>query len=102
MVTLVDGIAGVDNTGKEVTKLSVHSLSSAFWFLRKGEITKANIISKFNLDAEAQAQLDKIVTFYQGLSADEQSEFRDRFESSGILLETGLITKAQFISLLGI
>lgn len=102
MVNLVDGIAGVDDTGKEVIKLPVHALSSAFWFLRKGEITKANIITKFKLDIDAQAQLDKIVTFYQGLSADEQSEFRDRFESAGILLETKIITKQQFISLLGI
>lgn len=102
MTNLVDGITGKDDENNEVAKLSVHALSSIFWFMRKGEVTKNEIISKFKLDLEAQAQLDKIVQFYQGLNTDEQSEFRDRFESAGILLESGLITKQKFISLLGL
>ena len=102
MVSFVDRVAGFDDDNNPVPKIAVHTLSSALWFLRKGEITKNNIITKFNLDAESQAQFDKVISFYQGLSADEQSEFRDRFESAGILLETKTIDKTTFIRLLGI
>lgn len=102
MVSFVDRIDGRDDQGNRVQKLPVHALSSAFWFMRKGEVNKTQIVNAFSLDAEAEAQLDKIIAFYKGLSADEQLEFRDRFESAGILLETRIIDKAKFISLLGI
>lgn len=81
--------------------ISNHKWSAALYFWAKGEFTRAEIVTMFSLTAEDEVQLDQLVAFYTGLSTAEKQEFHSRVESAGVLAETGEITKAKYVSLLG-
>lgn len=86
--------AGVDH-------ISNHAWSAAMWFLAKGEITQAQVISAFSLSAEDQIQFQQLVTFYGTLNATDKGQFHNRVESAGVLLEVEYITRAKYKTLLG-
>lgn len=91
----------LDHTADRDDHIANHSFSAAMYFWAKGEITQAQVIAAFNLQAEDETQLDQLSTFYGTLSTEDKQEFHSRVEAAGILLETGLITQAKYKSLLG-
>lgn len=46
-------------------KISVHYFYAALVDLAAGETTKQQIVAAFNLDAQAEANLDSLITAYQ-------------------------------------
>lgn len=79
-----------------------HSFASSMWFLAKGEVTRAQVVSAFAMTAGDETQLDELISHYQGLSVDAKQEFHADLESAGILAEEGLITKTKYKSFLGL
>lgn len=96
-MSLVDKIAH----STEEASMPNHQFAAACWFWAKGDITRAQIINMFDLEASDEPQLDQLATFYQGLSAELKQEFYSRLHGAVCLLETDLITKMQFKTLLG-
>lgn len=82
--------------------ISNHAWSAALYFFAKSDITRNQLTAAFGLDASDDAQLDQLVTFYQGLNAAGKSEFHSRVEAAGILLEGQYISRAKYASLLGL
>lgn len=78
-----------------------HQFSATLWFLSKGDITRARVVSDFALSVTDQVQLDQIITFYGTLVAAEKAQFHSRVESGLMRLQTGLDTRAEFKARLG-
>jgi hypothetical protein len=81
--------------------IATHAFSAALWQFAKGEFTQQNVIDAFALTADDQVQLDQLIAFYQALPAAQKTEFHQRLETAGVLLEEGFITRAKYKSLLG-
>ena len=96
-MTLIDRLAQDEG----VAPIHGHTFSAALWFLGRGRSTRANIVNAFNLDATDQVQLDKLITHFQGLTQQEKDFFHSDLEAALVLLQEGIITKAQFKNLLG-
>ena len=79
-----------------------HMFSAALWFLSKGDITRAQLVSMLNLSADDVIQLDQIIAFFGTLSANEKGQWHNRVEAAVNLLEGNYITRTQFKQLLGI
>lgn len=79
-----------------------HAWSAGLYFFAKGDITRNQLTAAFGLDATDDPQLDQLVTFYQGLTAAQKSEFHSRAEAAGVLLEGGYISRSKYASLLGL
>lgn len=100
-MALVDRLAH-DGGPDATNRIANHSFSAAVYFWAKGDITRQNVIDAFNLDTTDEIQLDELSTFYTELSIEDKQEFHSRLEGAGILLESGLITKTKYKSLLGL
>lgn len=86
----------------ELRHISNHEWSAALWFWSKGQLTKDQIVSAFNLNTTDQIQLDQLVTHYNGLTSTQKMEFHSDVEAAGILAEGGRITKAMYRAFLGL
>jgi hypothetical protein len=67
-----------------------------------GEVSRQDIVDAFDLSVEDQEQLDRLITYYQGLSVEDKIRFGDRLHSGVICLQAGLITKAKLRDLLAL
>lgn len=81
--------------------ISNHTWSAALYFWAKGEVTRAQVVTAFNLTTEDEVQLDQLIAFYQGLSTADKQEFHSRVEAAGVLAENGMITKTLYLQFLG-
>ena len=99
-MALIDRIAR-DDPQPANGHISNHAFSAAMWFLSKGDVTRAQVIAAFGMSVSDETQLDQIITFWGTLNATQKSEFHSRLEGAGVLLETGLITRAKYKTLLG-
>lgn len=97
-MALIDRLA--HDIGTET--IANHAFSAAMWFWSRGDVTRAQVIAAFALDATDEVQLDQLSTHYQALTVDRKQEFHSDMEAAGVLLESGLITKAKYKSLLGL
>ena len=79
-----------------------HAFSAALWFWAKGDVTRSQVIAAFNMTTEDEIQLDKLRTYYIGLSAEDKKAFHSDVEAAGILAESGLISKTKYKALLGL
>jgi hypothetical protein len=79
-----------------------HSFSATLWFWARGEVTRAQVISAFNMTTEDEVQLDELKAHYDGLPTNEKTRFHSDLEAAGVLAETGLITKTLYKSFLGL
>ena len=82
-------------------QIASHTFSAATYLWAIGEITRAQVIAGLELEASDEPQLDQLATYYQGLTAGEKREFHARLESCNILLQESLLTKSQYMNLLG-
>lgn len=99
---LIDRLARNDPQPPEgVFHIANHVFSAALWFLSKGDLTRAQIVTGLELRAEDEPQLDEIIAFYQTLNATQKTEFHSRIEGAGMLLEGSFITRAKYKTLLG-
>ena len=64
---LVNRLAGIPEPGQtpeEVRKLEVNTFHASMYELAAGQVTKAQIVSYFGLDAAEQSELDWIISQY--------------------------------------
>ena len=76
-----------------------HAFSAAVWLWARGEITRADVVSSFDMTAEDEVQLDQLQAFYVAQSNLEKRTFHSTLEAAGILAEEGLITKTFYLGL---
>ena len=90
-------------TGENATnKINVHAFGAALREFARGQITKAQIVAAFDLDAQDETQLDAIIATYQALpNAAAQAKGMQAFESAMILAEAGYYTEQQCKDSLG-
>ena len=99
-MALIDRIA---QTHPDQTKhLAAHTMSAVLYLYSIGSATRAQIISGLGLDTEDEPQLDMVLTHIDGLTANQKLAFHGKIEALNILLQEGLITKAQYKNLLDI
>ncbi len=79
-----------------------HAFSAGVWFWAKGDLTRAHIVSAFELTTDDETQLDLLQAHYVSLTPGEKQSFHSDMEAAGILAESGLITKEIYQSLLGL
>ena len=91
----------IDRDAKGNVQIPVHEFSAALLLWALGEITRANVITVFNLEPADEAQLDQLAAHYTGLSASDKQSFHSRMEAAGVALQGGYISKAKYISFLG-
>lgn len=83
-------------------KIPVHAFGAALREWARGNITKADLVGAFSLDATAQNELDAIATKYGGLTGDfARASFVVLLEDALILAEAGLYSKAKVQMVLG-
>lgn len=103
MANLVDRIAQDDERGHAYS-LSAHEFSAALFLYGVGELTKAQIEGSIQppFGAADQTQFDAVITYINGLTANQKLAFHGRIEACNVLLQSGKITKAKYKSMLGI
>lgn len=79
-----------------------HAYSASLWFLSQGTITRATVVSMFNMTTEDEVQLDEMADYYAGLSTSNKRSYHSDVEAAGILAESGYLTQAQYKTLLGL
>lgn len=84
------------------TKLPVHTFMAALRELPRGNVTKAQVVSAFALDATAESELDAIIATYGALSTDRtQLEFKSQLHDALLLAESGHYDKSKVKDVLG-
>ncbi len=58
-------------------KIPVHTFYAALGELKDGEVTKAQVVSYFNLDTAAEAELDALIAKYQSVAIAEREHFME-------------------------
>lgn len=84
------------------TDISVHRFCSAMELFSSGDFTKAQVVNGLGLTPDDEIQLDKLITFYNGLTTQKKQVFKNKLESVLILFESGDLTQNQVINLLGL
>lgn len=97
-MTLLTRLIAPQELGGGVTevKLPVHQFLAALAEVRRGEVTRAQLIAGFSLDASEEEQLD---TFISRMAADSIS--REEVHDVLMLAENGFRTPAQVLTRLG-
>ncbi len=93
-MSLVDRLAGI-----EQPKLPVHGFWAALVEFSQSEINKAGIVTKFDLSAGEQTELDWLITRYQ--ASTNKTKFERLMHVIFILAEertTGYITNADLVA----
>jgi hypothetical protein len=98
-MALIDRIApNADGT----IEIPSHEMMACLFLWALGSISRANVITLLGLFPSDEAQLDALAGAYAALPTKaDKSEYLLKIECGAILLQTGKITKAQYISLLG-
>ncbi len=79
-------------------KIAVHTFYAALGELKDGEVTKAQVVAYFNLDAAAETELNALITKYQSLPAKNREHFMEVFHRILMLARAdvpGYTTKAE-------
>ena len=100
-MVLIDRIHCPENSGNP-NLISIHLFSAVINLWALGIIQRQDIVDKLNISVADQVQLDRLATHYTNLTPNQKREFHGKLESLGIILENGIITKAQFVNLLGL
>ena len=83
-------------------EIPAHEFMSCLLLWSIGSITRANVISMLDLFPSDEAQLDALAAAYTALpTKSDKNEFLLKVECGALLLQAGMITKAQYIALLG-
>jgi len=82
--------------------LPVHQFVHAGMFWALGVFSRADMISKFNLQASDEPQLDELAAFYTGLPNNQKFKFIQIAEGALELYETGLMTEQEVKTQLGL
>ena len=89
-------------TADDDTKIAVHRLGAALREVARGNVTKAQVVAIFGLDATATTELDSIAAAYVALTTDmDRSEFLGLLEDALLLAETGDYNETTVKSRLG-
>jgi hypothetical protein len=70
-MSLIDKLAGIDRPNK----LAVHTFYAALAEFAAGEVTRAQIVSYFNLSAEDETELDFLIAAYTNAPNNRKQEF---------------------------
>lgn len=98
-MALIDRIARNADGGIEI---AAHTFTAALHLWALGAVTRANVITMLGLFPSDEAQLDALAAAYGALATKaDKNEFLLKIEYGAILLQAELITKSQYISLLG-
>ena len=99
MATLYDRLFVISS---DYDKIAVHYFFSALVDLAAGETTKAQIVTGFGLDAEAENQLDTLITAYQ--NATDKNRWLAELHAVMLLAEGGLryTTPGDFATRMGL
>ena len=91
-----------DGEAGSPAKISVHLFGIALREWTRGNITRAQVVSAFNLDAGDQTELDAISSTYQALSTDwDRLNFLAQMEDAFMAAEAGFYNKATVGNRLG-
>ena len=103
-MSLIDRIFHDDDPAdpEGLRHINNHALSGAVWFWATGKITRAQVVSSFNMTAEDEVQLDQIEAHYIALPADEKRSFHSDMDAAGTLVDCQKLTKPQYRALLGL
>lgn len=82
--------------------LPVHQFVHAGMFWALGVFSRADMISKFNLQASDESQLDELAAFYTGLPNNQKFLFIQKAEGALELYEAGLMTEQEVKTQLGL
>jgi hypothetical protein len=77
-------------------RIANHRWAAAMYFLVRGEVTRATVISAFNIQPDEENDLDSYKTYYDSLVAEDKLHFHDRVEAAGVLLEGGIIDQSTY------
>ena len=92
----------VNRVGNENGNISMHILSAGLTLWGAGEVTRAQLITFFNLDATEQTQIDEIKSKYDGLNNFAKAGFHGTVEAANIAFENAAIDETKWKSILGI
>jgi len=80
----------------------VHTFMAAMRELARGNVTRAQVVAAFEMDATAEAELDAIAATYSSLSNDgERADFKSMLHDALLLAEAGFYDKATVKARLG-
>ena len=88
-------------TAQDQTKISIHTFGAAMREVARERRTLAQLVTAFNLDAEAQTELTAIRDTYTAATTANKPLMLTTFEDAFILAEAGFYTKAQVRTALG-
>jgi hypothetical protein len=85
-------------------KIGVHAFMAAMGELERGEVTRAQIVTAFNLSAEDETELDALISAGQAMPAAERFKFSQALHDVLLLGEAGYhyTTKAELRTRFGI
>ncbi len=86
-------------------KISIHGFMAALGELKRGQVTKAQVVAAFDLDASAETDLDALIAKVQGLPNNQAREnFRMELHDVLLLAEGDLAytTRAALRTRLGV
>ncbi len=79
-----------------------HLMAAEAWTWMRGENNRGVFVVNMELDASDDAQLDQLVTHYNGLNNNQKLLFFNDFSSWTVRLELGTVTRGDFMSRFGL
>ena len=100
-MTLLDHFKNDSNN-----RISVHGFATALLLLADGDITRSQLVSKFNLDdttGNDKDQFDQLISNYQGQNG-ATNKLKYIYKIEGVLInyEAGILTEQNVITFLGL
>ncbi len=85
-------------------RIGTHPFMAALGELERGQVTKAQVVAAFDMDATTEADLDAIISLVLGMSFQDRKNFRMELHDVLILSEAGIAytTRAQLRTRLGL
>jgi hypothetical protein len=84
------------------TAIPIHVFTAAFSLWVRGHIAGSVLVSAFNLDATETTQANSLKAAYDAGTAIEKMSFLHNFETAGIMFEQGLISQAEYVTIMGL
>jgi len=84
------------------TAIPIHVFTAAFSLWVRGSIDAARLQAAFNLDAGEVIQVQSLKTVYDAATAAGKVDFLLKLESAGVMFEQGIISAAEYASIMGL
>lgn len=93
----------VSEGGNGFNRISAHNFTGGLFLWAAGDVTRANIVSAFGLDAADEVQLDQMSANYIAEStAADKITYVNKVHHALMLSETGVLNKTQAMTILGL